>query len=817
MTFSNLLENSGKYSSVLSIERFFPHPVRRWVGLLAVTVFTGVAIYILGFDSSNLPVAGTFFIAFAIWLLLAGLQAYFFSFYFLSDSDEQALSYELADILYRTHIEDITLSFLATQFGRKTMKRVGVVEEGVQLFQEKRAKPLTGFVSDFDKETRTIYSYVSQIVNQDTELQTFLFQNGVQTQDFLSAVQWMERNIQYKKRRERWWSKENLSQFQGLGVEWSYGKAYHLATFSRALTASHPTLTSIDYFGTYTASVESILTRNRNANVLVVGEAGVGKEDIVLGLQKHINAGKVDSSLRNLRVVKIDMHALGAQVGTKQDLEQLLIDVFTEAEETGNTLLVIPLTDLMRLGDEYNTDAPALLDPFLMSNDLHIIAIANTDSYHQHIERNSKIMQRFERVMIKEGDEDVRIRILEDIALDVERAQHVFFTWPAIESIARSANRYFTDASHIEKATDMLHEVATNVRHANRKMVTVKDVDAIVERLTGVAIGAARGAERDKLINLEDALHERIIGQNEAITAISSALRRSRSGLSSPNRPVGSFLFLGPTGVGKTETTKALADVFFEDANKVVRLDMSEYTGANALERLIGTSDGTTIGTLASALRDTPYGVLHLDEFEKTNREVINLFLQVLDEGMFTDARGEQINARNVIIVATSNAGSDLIYEYLKDGGSTNDYKDAVVSTIIKRGIFSPELINRFDGAILFHPLADEHLAQIAELMLAKLNNRLSEKGIKLNVTPELVTFLVEKGRNPQFGARPLRRAVQDHIENIIADRMVRGDIKTGDIITFTEDDLRKDEEVGVAEGVQTDSSGETFTFADEE
>jgi len=807
MTYTQLTDNAKKYSNFLHVEMFFPRGVRRIIEVIVLCALVGLAVYILGFNAREPYPAGIFFILLAIWLVCAAFEGYFSSLYYRGDLEEGVQTFELGEIILKTYIEDLTIGFLTSRTGLFIAKRSGLFEEDIEEFRMNRKKPLTGFASEFDPQTTTVESYLSQVVRQDQEFQTFLFSKGIQVGDFLAACEWVMRGMQYEKRHKRWWSKNFLASFEGIGVEWSYGKAYLLAKLSRPLVALHPTLTSVDFFATHTASLESILTRNRNANALIVGEPGVGKEDIIIGLQQHINAGVTDPVLRNQQIIKLDSLALSAQVGTKQEFETMLIDVLAQAEGTGNVILVVPLTELIRLGDEYNSDAVSLLDPYLMSNDLHIIGYADTDSYHRYIERNAKVMQRFERVLIKEGDEEIRIRILEDEALRVEKVQKVFFIYQAIEAVARASSRYFTGASEIEKSTDLLYEIATNARQSGNKIIRVGDVDAIVERLTGVPTGVAQGEEREKLLNLEDRLHEHVIGQNEAIDAISDALRRARSGLSDPRRPMGSFLFLGPTGVGKTETTKALAEVFFGDSHKVVRFDMSEYTGVDALERLIGARDGTT-GELASRLRDTPYGVLHLDEFEKTNREVINLFLQILDEGMFTDADGEEVNVRNMIVVATSNAGSDLIYEYLKDGGMVTDYKDVVISTIIKRGTFSPELLNRFDGVILFHPLASEHLQKIAYLMLNSLNKRLDEKGFTLDITAEIVDFLVRKGSDPKFGARPLRRAVQDHIENAIAEKIMSGEAKPGSRITLHLSDLEQD----IVKG-----DDHSFTFTDEE
>ena len=280
------------------------------------------------------------------------------------------------------------------------------------------------------------------------------------------------------------------------------------------------------------------------------------------------------------------------------------------------------------------------------------------------------------------------------------------------------------------------------------------------------------------------------MGQNEAVSGIASAVRRARSGISNPKRPLSSFLFIGPTGVGKTEVSKALAESFFGDENKMARFDMSEYNGADALSRLIGDFALNKSGLLASKIRDNPYCVLLLDEFEKAAPDVLDLFLQILDEGIFTDALGRQVNCRNLIIIATSNAGSDLIWEAIRSGKNLAGSREFIVNSIIKDKIFKPELLNRFDGTIFFHPLQKSELQKIAELGLRKLGRRLKEKNIDLVINRDIINFLVEKGGDPQFGGRSINRAIQNEIEDLVARKIVSGEAKPGSRIEIKREEL---------------------------
>jgi ATP-dependent Clp protease ATP-binding subunit ClpA len=317
------------------------------------------------------------------------------------------------------------------------------------------------------------------------------------------------------------------------------------------------------------------------------------------------------------------------------------------------------------------------------------------------------------------------------------------------------------------------------------------DVTALIELKTGIPAGDFKAGEQKKLMDLEKILHERIVGQKEAVDAISNALRRARSGITNPNRPIGSFLFLGPTGVGKTETTKALAQVFFGSEKNVLRLDMSEFKSDDAVDKLIGSFDSGRPGILSSMVREKPYGVLLLDEFEKTSRQVLDLFLQVLDEGFFSDMHGKKVMMRNLIIIATSNAGSDMIWDFMRSGGGDLEtHKGEIIDEIVKQGLFKPELLNRFDGVVLFHPIGDSDLRLIAKIMLERLKARLDEKGIGLVINDDLISYLVRFGADPKFGARPMNRAIQDKVEQAIADKIIKGEIKPGMDVALTATDL---------------------------
>ncbi len=816
MTFEELKNKSELFVPVVKFESIFPHPVRRKLEQIFLTLFIIGAGYSIFLDPTNPQVGGASFLILSFWMILVAIDAHFYSFYYRNLRSDTEITYELASVLIKTQDnKDIAKSFFNTSLGLSVLTRLGLSKENLDDFFNVRHTPVSAYGLQVNESTNTLFEYVSLVFNQDKELQEFLIFQNISEEDLVGATLWVERTLRRIKQRQRWWSKEYLSRTRQLGIDWSYGKTYLLDRVSRTLDTERSRISVSNYYDEYVSSLANILIRAREANALLVGKPGVGKLDIVAKLQRDIESGAFED-LKNYQARVLDADLAFSEVKDSADLEERMISIFNQAERSGNSIVVIEnLASFIRRVDSFGSDFISIIDPYLMSPNLHFIFTSTEREFHEDIETKGQFMKRVEHLFVREGGLESVVRLLEDEVMEIESKELVIFTYPAISELARRAREYFSGVTVSDKAMDLLYEMVPIIKRKERNFIFREDVYELLEAKTGIPSRTAGEEEKEKLANLENILRKRVVGQDEAIEAVSNALRRARSGLGDTKRPLGSFLFLGPTGVGKTETTKALAETFFGGNDRVIRFDMSEFSGPEAIDRLIGSSGGETQGLLSSKLKENPYGVLHLDEFEKSTEEVHDLFLQILDEGRFTDTNGVEISARNMIIVATSNAGSDVIWDYVNGGGKLSLHKEKIINTIIKRGIYKPELLNRFDDLILFHPLKKEHLQKIVELFLDKLKDRLKDQGIKISVEPGAVDFLVEKGTDPKFGARPLRRAIQSHIENFVAGEVIGGSLGRGDTVSISREDIEKKES---NHGAGDSSKGEhVFAFEDSE
>ena len=532
--------------------------------------------------------------------------------------------------------------------------------------------------------------------------------------------------------------------------------------------------------------MEQILSRRRKNNPVLIGEPGVGKTAVVDGLAQRISSGDVPDSLKGKEIIALDIAAMVAGSKFRGEFEDRLKAVIKEIEAAAGKMIVFidEVHTIVGAGAaEGAIDASNMLKEPLSRGKFQLIGATTLNEYREHIEKDSALERRFQRVYVGEPSIDETMEILQGLRGKLEEHHGVKITDEAIEAAAKLSERYISDRFLPDKAIDLVDEAASRIRvEESGEEVTEEQIAGIVSQWTGIPAERMLTEERTRLSKMEDLLHERIIDQEEGVHAIAEAVRHSRAGLSDPRRPIGTFLFLGPTGVGKTELAKSLAAFLFGSDNALLRIDMSEYMERHTTARLIGSPPGYVGyeegGQLTEAVRRRPYQVVLFDEVEKAHPQVMNLLLQLLDEGRLTDGHGRTVDFRHTIIIMTSNVGSEYFTEEL----SEKDVREKIEKEL--RGTFRPEFLNRIDETIIFHPLSEEAIAKIVELKVDLLNKRLAEQGISLTLTDEAKKVLAKKGYDRNYGARPLERALKRLVENQLAMKIVSGEVKEGDHVT---------------------------------
>ncbi len=604
--------------------------------------------------------------------------------------------------------------------------------------------------------------------------------------------------------------------------------------------------------------VIQILSRRTKNNPCLVGEPGVGKTAVVEGLAQKIASEEIPDLLKGKRVVSLDLSSMISGTKYRGEFEERINKVIEEVRLAGDVILFIDeLHTIIGAGAaEGAMDASNILKPSLARGEVQLIGATTLDEYRKHIEKDAALERRFQPVQVEEPSEEETLEILKGIKDKYEMHHQVQITEDALKAAVKLSARYIADRYLPDKAIDLLDEAAskvrlrafvspTNIKELELQLVTLgqekemaimseeyekaseikrkeneikekianakvewdakhtkndqivgeEEIADIVSSWTNIPVRRLAEEETERLKQMEKILHERVVGQEEAIVAVSKAVRRGRVGLKDPNRPIGSFMFLGPTGVGKTELTKALAEAMFGDENAMVRVDMSEYMEKHTVSKMIGSPPGYVGyeegGQLTEKVRRKPYCVVLFDEIEKAHGDVFNILLQILDDGHITDSRGRRINFKNTIIIMTSNIGARSIISPKKLGFiSTEDaeksYEDMKKNVMeeVKR-TFKPEFLNRIDETLVFHPLTTKEIREIADIMIKRLIERISKNvGIEIKLTEEALDFLGNKGYNQAYGARPLRRTIQTYIEDRLSDEILSGQFKEGDVVT---------------------------------
>ncbi len=623
-------------------------------------------------------------------------------------------------------------------------------------------------------------------VSRDTDLQEMLYAHEVDARKVENVVRWIR--VQERMRAQM----RRFSRAASLRPK---------NTMNRAMTAvATPFLDRLGEDLTRAAAMSAlppITGRERefdavfraieggHRSVVLVGKRGVGKEAVIEGIAQRMVEEQVPAALSDARLVTIDVARLVAGV-TAAEAQERLLTVFYEVARARNVVLVVQnIGGMIGVADGEGIDLSQTFAAELQRGYVFAITTATPDEYAERIER-SALGGALVKVDIPEPETDDAIQILQVKAGNIEYRNGVFFSYDAIEAAVTLSARYLHDRQLPEKAIEVASEAASAARSARGKdaVVSREDVAAIVSEKASIPLTKLTDQDSEKLLNLEEVMHARVIGQDQAVTAIASAMRRAGASLRTGTRPIANFLFVGPTGVGKTELAKTLAEAYFSGEDAMIRLDMSEYQDPSAINKLIGGSNDRSGGLLTEAVRRKPFALLLLDEIEKAHPDVLTAFLQVMDDGRLTDNAGRTVDFTNIILIATSNVGSAEIQEAVREGVSPEVLKERLVNGGLKER-FRPEFLNRFDDIVMFTPLTREETEKITRLMLAHVVASLEEKGIGFLVTDAAVAELADAGFDPAFGARPLRRVIQDRVENKVADIILKGEAGRRDTIIY--------------------------------
>ena len=537
-----------------------------------------------------------------------------------------------------------------------------------------------------------------------------------------------------------------------------------------------------------------ILSRRSKNNPVLIGEPGVGKTAVAEGIAAYIAGSDAPDSMAGKRLVALDLPALLAGTKYRGDFEERVKAVLKDVKKAGDVILFIDeMHTMIGAGSaEGAIDAANILKPALGRGEVQIIGATTPEEYRRHIEKDAALERRFQPVKIAEPSRSDSLKMIGAVRQGLEKHHGVKISDAALTAAVDLSVRYINDRFLPDKAIDLADEAAAHIRVSGGGLVTAEDIAAVVSLWTGIPVANLSADETKRLRNMESILHRRVIGQNEAVTAVSRAIRRGRVGLSDPNRPIGSFLFLGPTGVGKTELCRALAEAVFGESEAMIRLDMSEYMEKHAVSKLIGSPPGYVGyedgGQLTERVRRKPWSVVLFDEIEKAHEDVWGILLQIMDDGRLTDSAGRVVSFRNTIIVMTSNVGAKSISDgrprmgFTPDGGDEAQLMRARINEELRR-TFKPEFLNRIDETIVFRRLSRAEIRSIAERMLLTVAERFKALGMTLSVPDQVVDFLAERGYDEKYGARPLRRAIRSMIEDKAAELMLTDSLGRGDTV----------------------------------
>lgn len=675
----------------------------------------------------------------------------------------------------------------------------------VQYWEEKREKEETAHSDRFLKQSwfyrvlcrvgvdvpeKKIRSYDSF-----KDVSELFLKYRISRADFQRALSWEQELEINRQKRVKFWRMENLRKVRPIARQWQFGFTPHIDRYGFDLLSSKGLKdVRICAHPEELESMKITLSRSSQSSVLLVAPPGMGKRSLIQFLAKQIWERSSGIFSSGERLISIDLDRAVFSGNGSGYAQEIIEQIFSEAALAGNVILVIEDIDhYLEGGSEglKNTGLLPALIKYLSFPGFRMIATTSGKGFHMVIEKNESILEYLEIIELNPIDETMALLVLLDAFDEVEQ-KRILFTLGAFRSCIRYSNRFYSSVSLPERALDMAKEVLVYwQQHPESSFITENIVDTFVSLKTGVPLGEIQTSEKEKLMHLEDILSHRIIGQPEAVRQIVHSLRRFRVGMSDSTRPIGSFLFLGPTGVGKTELAKTLSKVYFGKEGSLVRLDMSEFQSPNSVDRLIGSVTQNIPGQLTTLVRDTPYGVLLLDELEKSDKGVLDLFLQILDEGFFTDAFGQRVVFTNMIIIATSNAGGNIIERLFRQGNDLESVRREVIEYLIDKNIFRVEFLNRFDGVIFFRPIDVGNMVKICRILLEEFSESIQKThGITLQFEEEVFEKIAKLGYDQKFGARGIKRFIADSLESKIAENVIRKNLSFGESIQVRAQDI---------------------------
>ena len=792
MNFSQVEPYIDEYRDALVLDRIIGYKKRRAIRIILsfVTFVCLLGVIVPFIDPGVLggflvqydfAIRGGCFFLGSLWVGMMLLEGMYLSYYF----HHGAMDMEVARILEKNE-SDVIRGFLESSLGIETMKRLGVSQGDVAYFLKERKVSLPEHAIEIDSELCNngqidLVCLALSFAHHDKEYAFFLFERGIGESIYEGALKFVATQRRVRMERERWLTRDHLATMPSIGRRWAYGQVFYLDQYAQEIEPSDYRPGEGALYHDDVVALERSLIKAREPHAMFISPDPLHGQEVVRLLARRMRRGLTPSYLEDKRIFLVNGILL---LETLQgDFELEFLHMMNEAIHAGNIILVLEhAAEFEKMLHGKGIELSGLLEPLFRSN-THVILLADSDGYHETLQTDSLLKNYTDHILAAPQTDDAIIRRLQRDVVKIEKRTKLTFTYQSLVHLLQQVKRHASHETTTDATLDVLYEVLPLAMNTPHKTVTVHEMQLAIEEHFGTPDVLQDHKEKTTLLHLEEILSEYIVGQDHALTAVANTLRRVRAGLQRLNKPLGSFLFVGPTGVGKTETAKTLARVYFGKEDYLTRLDMSEYNTAASVAQLLG--DRNNPGRLASMVKDHQYGVLLLDEFEKAHPEVHNLFLQILDEGKATDGRGQKINAQNLIIIATSNAGTQVLSGEGFGDMTYEEQERELLRYIISRRVLPPELINRFDHSVLFESLVKDSVRFIAKMQLERLQESMKERGVRLEITPFAVSFLVHKGASPTFGAREMQRVIADTLEAELAKAILADKIPKGSSVRF--------------------------------